>query len=36
LLTGSEVQKDWLEDSLSWSNQTLFEHSALAEDDIPF
>ena len=36
LLTASVVQKDFLEDSLSWSNQTLFENSVLAEDDIPF
>ena len=35
LLTGSAVQKDWVEDSISWLHQTEFEHTVLGED-IPF
>jgi hypothetical protein len=35
IFTGSAVQKDWVEDSISWLHQTEFEHTVLGED-IPF
>lgn len=35
LTASSAVQKDWVEDSISWLNQNEFEHT-IVEEDIPF